>query len=35
MAFKPRMAGNKVVPSPSRAEIWKQQLGLAGKQLNI
>lgn len=32
MSFKPRMLGNKVVPSPSRNEIWKQQLGFTGKK---
>ncbi|XP_060596293.1 kinesin-like protein KIFC3 isoform X2 [Ruditapes philippinarum] len=28
MSFKPRIVGNKPVPSPSREEIWKQELGL-------
>ncbi|KAH3772055.1 hypothetical protein DPMN_173387 [Dreissena polymorpha] len=28
MTFKPRIVGSRVVPSPSRAEIWRQQLGL-------
>ena len=27
MTYSPRIIGNKPVPSPSRAEIWKQQLG--------
>ncbi|XP_071177093.1 kinesin-like protein KIFC3 isoform X1 [Mytilus edulis] len=27
MTYSPRIVGNKPVPSPSRAEIWKQQLG--------
>ena len=31
MSFKPRLVGNKPVPSPSRQEIWKQQLGLTGE----
>ncbi|KAL5022914.1 hypothetical protein ScPMuIL_002069 [Solemya velum] len=28
MTYSPRLVGNKPVPSPSRAEIWKEQLGL-------
>ncbi|XP_053402690.1 kinesin-like protein KIFC3 [Mercenaria mercenaria] len=28
MSFKPRIVGNRPVPSPSREEIWKQELGL-------
>jgi hypothetical protein len=33
MTYSPRIIGNKPVPSPSRAEIWKQQLGFDGKFL--
>lgn len=28
MSFKPNLVGNKPVPSPSRQEMWKQELGL-------
>ena len=35
MSFKPRLVGNRPVPSPSRQEIWKQQLGLTGQYRHI
>ncbi|KAL4234031.1 microtubule motor [Mactra antiquata] len=28
MSYKPKLIGNKPVPSPSRQEIWRQELGL-------
>ncbi|KAL3858962.1 hypothetical protein ACJMK2_009207 [Sinanodonta woodiana] len=28
MTYSPRIVGNKPVPSPSRQDLWKQQLGL-------
>lgn len=35
MTFKPRIVGNRPVPSPSREEIWKQELGLEGERNQI
>ena len=30
MTFSPRLVGNGAKPSPSRCELWKQQLGFDG-----
>ena len=30
MSYSPRIVGNKPVPSPSRSELWKKQLGFDG-----
>ena len=31
MSYKPLLVGNRPVPSPSRQEIWRQELGLTGE----
>ena len=31
MSFSPRLQGNNAVPSPSRIELWRHELGLVGK----
>ena len=30
MSFSPRVTGDQARPSPSRFELWKEQLGLDG-----
>ena len=32
MTFSPRVAGEVARPSPSKFEVWKQQLGLDGEK---
>lgn len=34
MTFSPRMNGDLARPSPSRVELWKQELGLNGRSLD-
>lgn len=34
MSFSPRLQGDKARPSPSRFELWKEQLGIDGKFIN-